>query len=124
MTILLFSRILAAQPILAGKDNIAVTDSLETESDFMNIIGTLDIRQDIRLEKILGWQIENNKILDGTDGFRVEIFFSSAMNAREQALNKKREFLSRYPGYNVHIIFSAPNFKVRVGDFRSKNEAL
>ena len=124
ISLLIFSRFLTAQPISAVKDDIAGTDSVETERDFMDIIGTMDIRQDIRLEKILGWQIENNKKLDGTDGFRVEIFFSSAMNAREQALNKKREFLSRYPGYNVHIIFSAPNFKVRVGDFRSKNEAL
>jgi len=122
--ILLCSRFLAAQSLSAATGDIAGTDSIETKSDFLDIIGTLDIRQDIRLEKMLKWHIENNKKFDGTDGFRVEIFFSSAMNAREQALNKKREFLSRYPGYNVHIIFSAPNFKVRVGDFRTKNEAL
>jgi hypothetical protein len=73
---------------------------------------------------MLEWHIKNNKKLDGIDGYRVEIFFSSAMNARERALEIKKEFLSSYPDHNVHILFSAPNFKVRVGDFRTKNEAL
>ena len=104
-------------------DNIEI-DSITTETDFMDIISTIDIRQDIRLERMLEWHIKNNKKLDGIDGYRVEIFFSSAMNARERALEIKKEFLSSYPDHNVHILFSAPNFKVRVGDFRTKNEAL
>lgn len=101
-----------------------VNDSMESEIDFMDILNTLDIRQDIRLENMLEWHIENNKKLDGMNGYRVEIFFSAAMDAKEQALKKKKEFLSRYPDFNVHIMFSAPNFKVRVGDFRTKNDAL
>jgi hypothetical protein len=121
---LLISQLVAAQTIPFDMNETIVTDSGENVSDFMDIISTLDIRQDIRLGKMLEWHIENNKKIDGTDGFRVEIFFSSAMNAREQALNKKKEFLSKYPDYSVHIMFSAPNFKVRVGDFRTKNEAL
>ncbi|NLB25552.1 MAG: SPOR domain-containing protein [Bacteroidales bacterium] len=99
-------------------------DSVSIGTDIMDIISLLDIRQDIRLEKMLKWHIENSIKLDGMDGYRVEIFFSSAMNARELALNKKKEFLSKYPAYKVHILFSAPNFKVRIGDFRTKNEAL
>ena len=57
-------------------------------------------------------------------GFRVEIFFSSELDAKTQALDKKVEFLSKYPDYAVHIKYDAPNFRVRVGDFRTKNEAL
>lgn len=115
---------MTAQSVSMDMNYNVVTDSMETEIDFMNIINTLDIRQDIRLENMLEWHIENNKKLDGMNGYRVEIFFSAEMNAKEQALRKKKEFLSNYPDYNVHIMFSAPNFKVRVGDFRTKNEAL
>jgi hypothetical protein len=73
---------------------------------------------------MLKWHIENNKRKDGIDGYRVEIFFSSAMNAKERSLNKKKEFLLKYPEYNVHIKYVSPNFRVRVGDFRTKSEAL
>ena len=41
-----------------------------------------------------------------------------------KAKSKKVEFLSKFPDYNVHIKYDAPNFKVRIGDFRTKNEAL
>jgi hypothetical protein len=124
ITGLLICQLVAAQSVSMDMNENVVIDSMETEIDFMDIINTLDIRQDIRLENILEWHIENNKKLDGMNGYRVEIFFSAAMNAKEQALKKKKEFLSKYPDYNVHIMFSAPNFKVRAGDFRTKNEAL
>ena len=76
------------------------------------------------LENMLKWHIGNNMKRDGISGYRVEIYFSSALNAREQAFKKKKEFLSKYGDYNVHIKYTAPNFRVRVGDFRTKNEAL
>ena len=62
--------------------------------------------------------------MEGMNGFRVEIFFSSKMDAREQARKVKAEFLSEFPEHTVHIKFVAPNFRVRAGDFRTKNEAL
>ena len=75
------------------------------------------------MDKMLEWHIEKNHEKEGMDGFRVEIFFSSKMDAKEQALKTKVDFLSEYPDYAVHIKFVAPNFRVRVGDFRTKNEA-
>lgn len=95
-----------------------------TAADTIPILNKLDVNQDPRLGKMLSWHIENNKKRDGIEGYRVEIFFSSSMNAKEKALRQKVNFLSKYPEYNVHIKFAAPNFKVRVGDFRTKNEAL
>lgn len=83
----------------------------------------LGVERDPRLDKMLEWHIEKNRDREGMEGFRVEIFFSSKMDAREQALNTKVDFLKKYPDYPVHIKFVAPNFRVRVGDFRTKNEA-
>jgi hypothetical protein len=73
---------------------------------------------------MLKWHIENNKINNKIDGFRVEIFFSSDLDAKDKALMKKKEFLSVYPDNIVHVKYVSPNFRVRVGDFRTKNEAL
>jgi hypothetical protein len=74
------------------------------------------------LDKLIDWHIQNNKRREGIEGYRVEIFFST--NDKQKALDKKVEFLSKYPEYNVHVLFISPNFRVRVGDFRTKNEAL
>lgn len=88
------------------------------------ILDGLNVNRDARLDKMLKWHIEKNQKRGGMDGYRVEIFFSSSLDAKEQALNLKTEFLTNYPNSPVHIKFIAPNFRVRVGDFRTKNEAL
>jgi hypothetical protein len=94
------------------------------ESNRPEVARNLNINQDPRLEKMLNWHIENNKINNKIDGFRVEIFFSSEFDAKDKALKKKKEFLSVYPDNIVHVKYISPNFRVRVGDFRTKNEAL
>ena len=100
------------------------TEDIPEETVQPTILQNLQINQDPRLDKMLNWHIVKNEKMNGIEGFRVEIFFSSAMDALEQAKNKKVEFLSEYPEYTVNIKYDAPNFKVRVGDFRTKNEAL
>lgn len=88
------------------------------------IFQRIEISQDTILLKMLDWHIQQNKMKNGIDGFRVEIFFSSDNSAKQEAFKKKVEFLSLYPDYPVHIKYDAPNFRLRVGDFRTKNEAL
>lgn len=101
-----------------------IFDQDTTEEKRPEILNHLTVIQDPRLDKMLSWDIEKNKTMDGIEGFRVEIFFSPDADAREMALKKKVEFLSQYPDIAVHIKYDAPNFRVRVGDFRTKNEAL
>ena len=88
------------------------------------ILQNISANQDERLDKMLDWHIEKNRKMDGMEGFRVEIFFSADFDALDQAKNQKVKFLSKYPEHAVHIKYDAPNFKVRIGDFRTKNEAL
>jgi len=99
-------------------------EEIQQDSTRPAILQKLHVNQDPRLDKMLNWHIEENIKKDGIDGFRVEIFFSSEQNALAQAKSKKVEFLSRYPEYEVNIKYDAPNFRVRIGDFRTKNEAL
>ena len=118
---LLIITLFASQFIFA---QATFTEDIPEETDQPTILQNLQINQDPRLYKMLNWHIVKNERMNGIEGFRVEIFFSSAMDALEQAKNKKVEFLSEYPEYAVNIKYDAPNFKVRVGDFRTKNEAL
>lgn len=68
--------------------------------------------------------ISSNKSLEGKQkGYRVQIFFDSGNNSRMQATNVRNEFASKYPKISTHIIFKEPNFRVRVGDFRTRSDA-
>jgi len=104
---LLFILIILTSQIIFAQVNLP--DEKTQDSNLPEILKTLNINQDIK-----------NRI----EGFRVEIFFSSSFDAKEKALKKKEEFLITYPDKIVHVQYISPNFRVRVGDFRTKNEAL
>jgi hypothetical protein len=53
-------------------------------------------------------------------GYRVQIFFGSD---RQAAYNAQAKFQNEYPEIKTYISYTEPNFKVRVGDFRSRLEA-
>ena len=57
-------------------------------------------------------------------GFRLQLFFGSGENAHQQAIRIKTEFLSSYPDVKTYLFFKSPDFIVRVGNFRTKSEAL
>ncbi len=101
-----------------------------TVSDSTGFLDELNVYQDARVDSMLKNHISMNQRKKGTDGkqgmdgYRLEIFFSSGLNARGKALEVKTDFLKNFPEENAYISFLSPNFKVRVGDFRTKNEAI
>jgi hypothetical protein len=119
--LLVFLSVLTSQLLIA---QVSFSAQNTEKSNRPEVIKNLNINQDPRLDKILTWHIENNRAKNKIEGFRVEIFFSSDFDAKEKALRKKKEFLSVYPDNTVHVKYISPNFRVRVGDFRTKNEAL
>lgn len=103
---------------------VTFPDEKTQDSNLPEILKNLVVHQNPDIERMLVWHIENNKIKNKIEGYRVEIFFSSDLNAKENALKKKEEFLENYPEESIHVKYISPNFRVRVGDFRTKNEAL
>jgi hypothetical protein len=53
-------------------------------------------------------------------GFRVQIYNGPDRN---KALRIKTEFMRRYPGVHSYISYSAPSFRIKVGDFKTHGEA-
>jgi hypothetical protein len=89
-----------------------------------DIFQKINSKQDPDLVELVNLHIRKNQQGGTMPGFRVEIFFSSELNARQKAQNIKNDFLAAYPNYNVYITYISPDFKVRIGNFRTKNEAL
>ena len=57
-------------------------------------------------------------------GYRIRVFFDNGQNARNRSEAIARSISNAYPGMGVDRTFESPNFKVTVGDFRTKDEAL
>ena len=58
------------------------------------------------------------------NGYRVRIFFPNAQNARGESAAAADLFSEKFPGYPVYRTYTSPNFKVTVGDFRRKSDAM
>ncbi|MFA9390312.1 MAG: hypothetical protein ACERKD_10910 [Prolixibacteraceae bacterium] len=86
----------------------------------------LTIYSDSRINKLLSIRKEENlrkRGFDGKpgmDGFRLQIF----QGPKDKADLIYSKFLSKYPDQVVYEIFQTPDFKVRIGDFRERSEAI
>lgn len=60
----------------------------------------------------------------GAMGWQIRIFSASGLDALERATKVRAEFLSRYEGTSVYLLYETPDYKVYVGDCRTQSEAL
>ena len=84
------------------------------------------VHKDSRMELLTSKQIQANKkssLLTSSGsykGYRVQVVSTSN---RDQSFKIKGELLSRFPDQKSYVIFQAPNFKVRIGNFLKKADA-
>lgn len=72
-----------------------------------------------QIEALVKRYIDENASNPTLDGYRVQLFFGK----RDEAQEMKTEYLKTYPETPAYITYQAPNFKVRVGNFRTQLEA-
>jgi len=92
--------------------------------DSLMIWDKLNIQSDPRIKELLEQHVRQNKKNNSTNGYRLLIYFGSGVNARAQGTKIRTDFLSTHPDEKVDLIFKSPDFKVLVGYFRTKSEAL
>ncbi len=85
--------------------------------------GKVEITGDVKISELVTKHIEFNERMQTVPGYRVQIAALSGANSRNQAFDLKRRFKAEYPDIEVYIIFTEPNFRVKVGDFTSKLDA-
>jgi hypothetical protein len=86
--------------------------------------GRLIINQDERLDELVRRHIEINDKREGLQGYRIRIFSESGQRARSNAENESAKFFNKYPDIETYLDWNPPNFRVYVGDFRTRSEAL
>lgn len=84
--------------------------------------GYVNIHADERLAVVVNKPANTNRPFIGkVRGFRVQIYNG---NDRKKASQAKLDFMRFFPGTRSYLVYNNPQFRVRVGDFRSRKEAM
>jgi len=75
------------------------------------------------VDALVAKHISLNRSVNAMDGFRIQIFSESGVNSKNKAQAAQDEFQAGYPGTGVYLSFKSPNYRVRVGDFRTRLDA-
>lgn len=125
----------SAQDIQEGRDSVIFrlsdqVDSTLVGKSIFNIIsgtghgqGNVSIHQSQAIINAMRSQIDNNSSRTFS-GYRVRIFFDNSQNARTASENAVKNFTMKNPGIPAYRSYQNPFFKVTVGDFRTKSEAM
>jgi septal ring-binding cell division protein DamX len=85
--------------------------------------GKVEVDKDPKVDSLIGNYLVGSKggnNNNSSDGFRVQIYSSSN---RKDAYSVQAKFQDKYPDVRTYLTYRDPNFKVHVGDYRSRLEA-
>lgn len=85
--------------------------------------GSVKITQDYRIDDLLKIDRAENSDVPGFYGWRIQIF-SGGGRDREKAFSIREDLKERFPNERVYVKYQAPDFRVRIGNFRNKFEAM
>lgn len=108
-----------------GENNESIapihTKSVEAEP---SQYGKLMIYQSPQVEKLIKRHIAYNQKNNTIEGFRIRIYRDNRSNSRKRSQEIVEEFTEQFPNMPCYRTYDNPYFKVAVGDFRTKDDAL
>lgn len=103
--------------------SVAVEMDEVVNKKMLDTIGVVSITQDVRVEELLRTDSIINSKNPGFSGYRVQIF-SGKSTDKEKAFEVKKQFSELFPNERAYVVYQAPDFRVRVGNFRTKLESI
>ena len=102
----------------------AQVDSTLMGRSILSVLGPgVTVNQSRTMRSALDSYVSNNAAKK-LSGFRIRVYFDNGQSARTRSEAIARSISNAFPGIGVYRTFESPNFKVCVGDFRTKDEAL
>jgi hypothetical protein len=86
--------------------------------------GKIVLHQDDAIKTLINRFVEYRRKEAKIPGYRIRIFSDSGQTARQRANSERTRFSQLNPGITTYIEYEQPNFKIYVGDFRSRSEAF
>ena len=82
--------------------------------------GKITVVQDSSIKRVLNLYQTFAKEKRQVNGYRIQLVSN---NNRKELLNLKAKFIQEYPDQMAYIEYAAPQFKLRIGDFKTHAEA-
>lgn len=123
--LLIFCLLVSASWALQAQEQVVTSavDSTLLGKSILSVMGSgVEIRQSDAVKTALNNYVQQNAN-KSISGYRIRVFYDNSPQARAQSESIERT-LRQQLGVAVYRSFESPNYKVSVGDFRSKDEAL
>lgn len=86
-------------------------------------VGEVLVLQEAKITRLVNDAIKASEQRKWVDGYRIQIFLESGTEAKDNAYRLIKEFNAQFPLMGSYLSYSQPNFRVRVGDFKTPFEA-
>ncbi len=88
-------------------------------SAFAQSTGEITINTSPEIKKFVAKRIAHNKAQNRIDGYRIQIYYGS----ENGAISARNKFIGLFPNTATYIDYESPDWKVKVGNFKTKLEA-
>jgi len=123
--LLIFGLLLAAASLQAQEvEKTAPVDSLLLGKNIFTIMGPgVKVDQSAEVKQAMAQYVGKNAS-KSISGYRIRVFYDNTPQARTRSEAIENALMDQYPEHKVYRSFESPNYKVLIGNFRSKDEAL
>jgi hypothetical protein len=81
--------------------------------------GNLQVSTSPQIEKLQADYLSENKNENYVNGYRVQIYNGNKNNCMQE----RSRFLQMYPSVEAYTLYESPEYRIQVGDFRTRLEA-
>lgn len=85
--------------------------------------GTIVVTGDVAVKQLVEKHIDLNERVRTIPGFRIQVASLSGTASKNRAFEMKDRLKASYPEVEAYVVYDEPNFKVKVGDFRTRLDA-
>lgn len=103
-----------------AKQSLAMTVFICAVFTFNSFSQSIEIIQDTRVDTLISRYTQVKQKQESIEGYRIQI---SAGSNRNNVYQTKSQFYQNFPDIKQYIIYQSPNFKLRVGNYRTRLEA-
>jgi len=123
--LLIFGLLLAAVSLQAQEvERTAPVDSLLLGKNIFTVMGPgVKVDQSAEVKQAMAQYVGKNAS-KAISGYRIRVFYDNNPQARTRSESIENALMEQYPEHKVYRSFESPNYKVLIGNFRSKDEAL
>lgn len=119
---IIFILIINSLSLYSQSDSVKVDYFTYLQNDMYD--GKSKVIQSDNIKLVFNKYIEYNERQNSCQGYRIRIYSDSGNTARESAKKSKADFLKLFPETESYLKYDQPNWKILVGDFRTKSDAL